>query len=53
MRLMIFNAVGLMLAVTVYAFGAGGTLAALVYLFVIFNGVLDRWAQPMIEAIKR
>lgn len=53
MRLMVFNAVGIMLAVTAYAFGAGGTLAALVYLFVIFNGVLDRWAQPMLAALRR
>ncbi|CAN5164337.1 hypothetical protein BH24ACT23_BH24ACT23_04920 [soil metagenome] len=53
MRLMIFNAVGIMLAVTVYAFGAGGTLACLVYLFVLFNGVLDRWAQPMLDALRR
>ena len=53
MRLMVFNVVGIMLAVIAYAFGAGGTIAAMIYLFVLFNGVLDRWAQPMIEAIKR
>jgi hypothetical protein len=53
MRLMVFNVVGIMLAVIAYAFGAGGTLAAMLYLFVMFNGVLDRWATPMIEAIKR
>lgn len=53
MRLMIFNVVGIILAVIAYAFGAGGTLAAMLYLFVLFNGVLDRWAQPMVEALKR
>ena len=53
MRLMIFNVVGIILAVIAYAFGAGGTLAAMVYLFVLFNGVLDRWARPMVEALKR
>jgi hypothetical protein len=53
MRLMVFNAVAIMLAVTAYAFSAGGTLAAIVYLFVMLNGVLDRWAQPMIQAIRR
>ena len=52
MRLMIFNAVGIMLAVIAYAFSAGGTLAALVYLFVLFNGVLDRWAQPIIARLR-
>ena len=44
MRLMVFNVVGIMLAVIAYAFGAGGTVAAMIYLFVLFNGVLDRWA---------
>jgi len=53
MRFMIFNAVGIMLAVIAYAFGSGGTVAAMIYLFILFNAVLDRWAQPMIEAIKR
>ncbi len=52
MRLMMFNAVGAILAVTAYAFSLGGTLAAMIYLFVLFNGVLDRWAQPMIERLR-
>lgn len=53
MRLMVFNVVGIMLAMIAYAFGAGGTIASMIYLFVLFNGVLDRWAQPMLEALKR
>ena len=35
-----------------YAFSLGGTVAALIFLFVLFNGVLDRWAQPMLEWIR-
>lgn len=53
MRLMVFNVIGIMLAVTAYAFGLGGTIAALIYLFVVFNGALDRWAQPMLDALRR
>lgn len=52
MRLMVFNVVGIILAVIAYAFSLGGTVAALIYLFVIFNGVLDRWAQPMLRRIR-
>jgi hypothetical protein len=52
MRLMVFNVVGIVLAVIAYAFSLGGTIAALVFLFVMFNGVLDRWAQPMLERIR-
>ena len=49
---MIFNAVGMMLAVIAYAFSLGGTIAAMIYLFVLFTGVLDRWAQPMLERLR-
>lgn len=52
MRLMIFNVVGAILAVVAYAFSLGGTIAAMIYLFVLFNGVLDRWAQPMLERLR-
>ncbi|MDQ3571312.1 MAG: hypothetical protein M3383_00445 [Actinomycetota bacterium] len=52
MRLMVFNAVGIALAVIAYAFSLGGTMAAMIYLFVLFNGVMDRWAQPIIERLK-
>ena len=52
MRLMVFNVVGILLAVIAYAFSLGGTIAALIYLFVMFNGVLDRWAQPIFERIR-
>ena len=49
---MIFNVVGIMLAVIAYAFSAGGTVAAMIYLFILFNGVLDRWAQPMLQRLR-
>jgi hypothetical protein len=49
---MVFNVVGLILAVIAYAFSLGGTMAALIYLFVMFNGVLDRWAQPIFERLR-
>jgi hypothetical protein len=52
MRLMVFNVVGIILAVIAYAFSLGGTMAALIYLFVIFNGVLASWAQPILERIR-
>lgn len=52
MRLLVFNAVAIMLAVLAYAFSLGGTIAAIIYLFVLFNGVLDRWAQPIFERLR-
>ncbi len=52
MRLMVFNFVGIALAVTAYALSVGGTLACMIYLFVLFNGVMDRWAQPIVDRLR-
>jgi len=52
MRLLIFAVVGVALAMIGYAFGLGGTVSTLIFLFVLFNGVLDRWAQPILERLR-
>ena len=48
---MVFNVVGIILAVIAYAFSLGGTIAP-IYLFVVFKVLLDRWAQPIIERLR-
>lgn len=52
MRLLVFTVVGLMLMLVGYAFGLGGTVSSLIFLFVLFNGILDRWAQPMLARLR-
>lgn len=52
MRLLVFTVVGLMAMVIAYAFSLGGTMAAIIFLFILFNGVLDRWAQPMVQRLR-
>ena len=52
MRLLVFTVVGLILMIVAYAFSLGGTIAAIIFLFILFNGVLDRWAKPMLEWIR-
>ena len=52
MRLLVFTVVGLIALVIAYAFSLGGTVGALIFLFILFNGVLDRWAQPLLEWIR-
>jgi hypothetical protein len=52
MRLAVFAVVGLVLWIVAYAFSLGGTIGALIFLFVLFNGVLDRWAQPLFERLR-
>ena len=52
MRLLVFTVVGLIAMIIAYAFSLGGTLGALIFLFILFNGVLDRWAQPLLERLR-
>ena len=52
MRLLVFTVVGLIAWIVAYAFSLGGTIGALIFLFVLFNGVLDRWAQPIFERLR-
>ena len=52
MRLLVFTVVGLMAMVIAYGFGLGGTVASMIFLFILFNGVLDRWAQPLLERLR-
>jgi hypothetical protein len=50
--LLVFTVVGLIGLLIGYTFGLGGTLGALIFLFIILNAILDRWAQPMLARIR-
>ncbi len=52
MRLLVFTVVGLVAMMIAYAFSLGGTIAALIFLFIIFNAVLDRWVKPLLDLIR-
>ena len=52
MRLLIFFVVGMVAWIVAYGFGLGGTVGVLIFLFILFNGVLDRWAQPLLERLR-
>ena len=52
MRLLVFTVVGLIALIVAYAFSLGGTVGALIFLFIVFNGVLDRWARPMLDRLR-
>lgn len=52
MRMLIFAIVGAVAFLIAYAFGVGGTVSAIIFLFILFNGVLDRWAQPMLARLR-
>jgi hypothetical protein len=52
MRMLIFAIVGAVAFLIAYAFSVGGTVSAIIFLFILFNGVLDRWAQPMLARLR-
>jgi hypothetical protein len=52
MRLLVFTVVGLIAMMIAYAFSLGGTIAALIFLFIVFNAILDRWAKPLLDWIR-
>jgi hypothetical protein len=52
MRLLVFAVVGLCALIVAYAFGLGGSVGAVIFLFILVNGVLDRWAQPIFERLR-
>ena len=52
MKLLVFTVVGLLLWLVAYAFSLGGTIGALIFLFVLFSGILVRWAEPILERLR-
>jgi hypothetical protein len=53
MRLLVFTIVGLAAMVFCYSIlGFGGPICAIVFLFIVFNGVLDRVMQPLVQKLK-
>jgi hypothetical protein len=52
MRMLIFVIVGAVAAMIAYAFSLGGTVSTIIFLFVLVNGVLDRWAQPIFARLR-
>lgn len=52
MKLLVFTVIGLIALVIGYAFSLGGTVAALIFLFIIVGGILDRWAKPALDWLR-
>jgi hypothetical protein len=52
MRLLVFTVVGLVAMVVAYAFSLGGSVATLIFLFILVNGILDRWAKPALDWLR-
>jgi hypothetical protein len=51
-RLLIFTIVAAVAFLVAYAFGLGGTVSTIIFLFILFNGALDRVAHPLLEKLR-
>ena len=52
MQLLVFTTIGLVAYLVSYAFGLGGTVAGMIFLLILFTGVMMRWAEPILERLK-
>jgi len=52
MQLLVFTAVALAGLVAAYGFGLGGTLAFLIFLAVLFVGILIRAIEPLMQVLR-
>jgi hypothetical protein len=51
-QLLVFTVVALCALVVSYAFGLGGAVSTIIFLFILFNGILIRVAQPLLEKLR-
>ena len=52
MQLLVFTSIALAGLVLGYGFGLGGTLAFLIFLGILFVGILARAVQPLMERLR-
>jgi uncharacterized membrane protein YczE len=51
-QLLVFTVVGLSAMVVAYAFGLGGAVGFLIFLAILFLGVVIRVSAPLIERLR-
>jgi hypothetical protein len=51
-QLLVFTVVALCALVTFYAFGLGGAVSTLIFLAILFVGIVIRVSQPLLERLR-
>ena len=52
MLLLVFTVIGLSGMMIGYAFGLGGAVSSLIFLAILFTGVVVRWSEPIRESLR-
>ena len=51
-QLLVFAVVALCSLVTFYAFGLGGAVSTIIFLAILFTGILIRVSQPLLQRLR-
>ena len=52
MQLLVFTVIGMCAMLVAYAFGLGGTVSSLIFLAILFTGVVVLVTQPLRERLR-
>jgi hypothetical protein len=50
--LLVFTVVGVSAGLVAFAFGLGGAVSSVIFLAILFTGVVVRWSEPIREALR-
>lgn len=52
MLLLVFMVIGMSAALVGFAFGLGGAVSSVIFLAILFTGVMVRWSEPLRERLR-
>ncbi|MGH2993684.1 MAG: hypothetical protein ACRDL1_09115 [Solirubrobacterales bacterium] len=52
MQLLVFTVIGLSAMLVAYAFGLGGAVSSLIFLAILFTGVVLRVSEPLRQSLR-
>jgi hypothetical protein len=50
--LLVFTVIGMSAALVGFAFGLGGAVSSVIFLAILFIGVMVRWSEPLRERLR-
>jgi hypothetical protein len=50
--LLVFTVIGMSAALVGFAFGLGGAVSSVIFLAILFTGVMVRWSEPLRERLR-
>jgi hypothetical protein len=51
--LLVFTVIGVSAGLVGFAFGLGGAVSSVIFLAILFTGVMVRWSEPLRAGLRR